>query len=398
MGSERLWNIYHKVRMLAHRRRHDSAQTLNSEKNLQGKFCFNPFSQLDIYEDGKLYSCCTAWLPTALGSIWKQPVAEAWNSPDSQAIRSSILDGSFRYCNHLICPHIQDGSLPDIEEARSNPVYRNIIDNNITRLDTLPVFINLCNDASCNLSCPSCRRQQILHTKGKEYQKRQTLQDLIKSQLFSTPTDREFRINITGSGDPFASPVFREFLFNLDGKDFPNLSIHLQTNGVLLTLKNWNRMHKIHQNIAIVLVSFDAATEATYQITRRGGHWPTLIKNMEALGQLRRNSELRLLRMDFVVQAANFREMPEFIALAKNLNADKAAFSMVLDWGTWTPAVYRKQCIWKQDHPQFEDFIKVLEDPIFDDPMVALGNLWEYRALAKKRMDSSGSRIAITLN
>ena len=385
MDAGKFWKFNHRLEERLNRRRNDAFQTPISDKNLQRKFCYRPFSQLDIYENGKLYSCCPSWLPTDIGNIWQQSIADAWNSPKSQAIRGAILDGSFRYCNHSICPHIQDGSLPDIEEAGNNPVYKNIIDHAITRLDRLPVFINLCNDASCNLSCPSCRRGRILYTRGKEYEKRQNLQDLIKSQLFSTPSEREFQINITGYGDPFASPVFRDFLFNLDGNDFPNLSIHLQTNGMLLTQKNWRKMHKIHRNISVVLVSFDAASEATYQVTRRGGHWPTLLKNMEGLGQLRRNSELKFLRMDFVVQAANFREMPEFIALAKSMHADRAAFSMVLDWGTWSPAVYKEQRVWTQDHPQFDAFLNVLENPIFDDPIVALGNLSEYRSFARRR-------------
>lgn len=372
-------------RRVLNRGMRDSTGTLNTAPDLHGRFCRNPFVQLDVYEDGRVYSCCSSWLPTPLGNLKTLAVGEAWNSQVSQKIRESIFDGSFRFCDPKVCPAIQGGTLPTIEEARRDPALREIIDRRQTRLDELPNFVNLCNDASCNLYCPSCRVGRTNHSHGKEYEKRQHLQDTVTQSLFSEPTDRDFTVNVTGSGDPFASRVFREFLYNLKGDDFPNLRINLQTNGVLLTPRNWQRMEKIHGNIAAILVSFDAATEETYAITRRGGNWRWLLDNTARLGELRKAGQLKHLRLDFVVQKANYREMPAFVTLARSLGADKVTFSMVLDWGTWPIAEYEKQCIWKQDHPEFDEFISVLEDPVFDDPFVYLGNLTEYRKFAKDR-------------
>lgn len=363
--------------------RRDSAATVNRSRPLLGYFCPNPFTQLDVYEGGRAYSCCSSWLPTSIGNVGKRPLLEVWNSDTSQAIRRSILDGSFRYCDARICPRIQADDLPSLEEARANEAWRKkIIDGQQVVIEDAPVVINLCNDSSCNLYCPSCRTQRTLHTRGREYETRQHLQDLITAQLFSRPSARHFRVNITGSGDPFASAVFRKFLFTLNGADFPNLRIHLQTNGVLLTPSNWRKMQRIHRNIAVVLISFDAASEATYAVTRPGGHWTTLLDNVRRLGELRRQGELQHLRLDFVVQQPNFREMPAFVALARSLGADRAAFSMVLDWGTWSPREYAAMCVWKQDHPQFQELLTVLRDPIFDEPIVDLGNLSACRALA----------------
>lgn len=377
-----LSRIRKKLRRMLNGNRRDSSSSLNRPQDLRGRFCPNPFSQMDVYEDGKAYCCCSAWLPASIGDIRHEAIEKAWNSPRSQAIRESIFDGSFRYCDHKICPSIQGRSLPTLEEARANPAWREIIEHRSLRLSEPPTFINLCNDASCNLYCPSCRTKRIIYAKGKEYDKRQHLQDIITAQLFSQPTQRKFSLNITGSGDPFASAVFRNFLFNLDGRDFPNLSIQLQTNGVLLTPSNWRKLEKIHANIAIVIISFDAATEATYNITRPGGDWKTLLANTRRLGELRRESRLKYLRLDFVVQKDNFTEMPRFIELGKALGADCVCFSMVLDWGTWKPAEYADKCIWKRDHPDFRSFMQVLKDPAFDDPRVYLGNLTEYRAQA----------------
>lgn len=359
--------------------------------DLQGRFCAAPFRQFDVYEGGQVHLCCSAWLPTAAGNLNTQSFEEAWNSRSAQAIRAGILDGSFRHCNHGVCPAIQGGTLPTIEQARQDPELRRIIDQRVTRLDALPWFVNLCNDASCNLWCPSCRTHRINHTEGDTLAKLRKVQDEIEHTLFAEPSDRHFHVNVTGSGDPFASRIFREFLFSIDGKDFPNLGINLQTNGVLLTPKNWRRMHRIHRNIDTVLVSFDAARPETYAVTRRGGHWASLLENVRALGEFRRRGELGQLRLDFVVQQANYREMPAFVELAESMGADYASFSKVLDWGTWSRSVFELQCIWHEDHPEFDQFLEVMRDPALARPSVVLGNLAPFREMA---MDQPSQRPA----
>jgi len=370
---------------LVKRIRPDISASLNPRHDLRGRFCPNPFKQLDVYEDGKAYLCCSNWLPTSIGNLNESDIDAVWNSAEAQRIRASILDGSFRYCDHKVCPHIQNDSLPTLRQAAADEPFGPVIAAGQTRLEQLPTFINLCNDASCNLWCPSCRTQRINYTDGPELDQRRHLQDRVVQALFAEPTDRHFRVNVTGSGDPFASTVFREFLYGLEGDDFPNLKISLQTNGVLLTPRTWQRLAGIRDNISDILVSFDAATPETYAITRRGGHWPTLLANVRRLGALRASGELRFLRLDFVVQQANYREMPEFADLARELGADQAGFSMLLNWGTWTPAEFRVRCIWRPDHPEFSQFMHVLSDPRLGQPHVDLGNLTEYRARALRQ-------------
>ncbi len=351
---------------------------LNRSVSTAGRFCPNPFRQLDVYEGGQAYLCCSSWLPTSIGNLSEQTVAQAWNSERAQAIRAGILDGSFRHCDHQVCPVIQDGRLPTLASARQHPDWASIIEQGQTRLEKLPEFINLCNDASCNLWCPSCRQERINHVDGEGLAKARELQDRIVQDLLSRPTDRHFRINVTGSGDPFASRVYRDFLFGLDGEDFPNLRISLQTNGVLLTPKNWRRMARIHPNIDQIVISFDAASPDTYAVTRRGGHWPTLLENVAALGALRQRGELAYLRLDFVVQQANYREIPAFVELAEQLGADHACFSLLLDWGTWPTPIFDIQAVWKRDHPEFPAFLEVLRDPSLTRSSVILGNLQPY--------------------
>ena len=243
----------------------------------------------------------------------------------------------------------------------------------------MPAFINMAHDRSCNLSCPSCRTQKIMYGKGAAYETRKKTHDQFVREFLTEGTDQDFTLSVTGSGDPFGSRIFREFLHEFDASGFPNLKINLQTNGVLFTEKEWGKLAGIHDNVNAVIISFDAATAATYAITRRGGHWEQLQKNMEFISELRRQGRINLLRLDFVVQKANYREMPGFIEIGKRFGVDQVYFSKAVNWGKWSAEEYRDQCIWEPDHPEHEAFADLIAQPLFDDPLVYLGNLSDYR-------------------
>jgi len=366
------------------RKMRDAEGTLNDDKDLTGYFCPHPFMQLDIYNSGDAYSCCSGWLRMPLGNVKDMPAEDLWNSQASQAIRRSVLDGTFKYCDKKVCPLIQGNMLPTKNAARARADYADMIDNERTIMDAGPTLINFCNDQSCNLSCPSCRVEKIMLSSGKLYEEKKAIHQKVVEAYLNKPNDQTFNINVTGSGDPFGSKIFREFLFELNGEDFPNMTVNLQTNGVMFTPRNFDRIHKIHGNLQNLLISLDAATAETYAITRRGGDWDKLIENLEFLVQKRKEGYFKLMRLDFVVQSDNFQEMPAFIDIAEKLGVDKLQFSMVTDWGTWTKEEYESKCIWKENHPQFDAFIKVMKHPNFDNPKVMLGNITAYRERALK--------------
>jgi molybdenum cofactor biosynthesis enzyme MoaA len=362
---------------------------VGSEEDLKNRFCPQPFDFFELQGDGRVFQCCPSWLPTSAGNFRLSSGEEVWNSQQAQAVRASILDGSFSSCRKSICPRIESGGLPTIASARRNPHYRAIIDGKKTVMEGIPRYLNLCYDRSCNLSCPSCRVEKISHLSGQNYDRARELQEKLLATYLSVPSDQAFTISITGSGDPFGSKVFREFLGNFDGANFPNVKISLQTNGVLLNPTQWQRLHKIHGKIHAVLVSFDAATEATYAITRRGGQWNALLSNMEMVGQLRRERAIKHLRLDFVVQDVNFREMEAFVGLARSFSPDRIYFSRADQWGTWTEEEFRRKCVWQEDHPDYAEFMEMLSRPVFSEKIVDLGNLSGFRRIAERLRHSA---------
>ena len=374
----------------------DSENMVNKEKDLSDRFCSRPFDFVEPHDlgDGKVFVCCPTWLHLPVGSLSNQTLYEAFNSPINQEIRKSILDGSFRYCNHKHCPIIQNDSLPlkqDILDGKKLKVFfdpdearhQNIIKNNI--IDSLrPTVYNLCYDESCNLSCPSCRANKLNINEGPVYERKLKIQKEVIDEAFGEPHNRTCRVNITGSGDPFGSKIFRELIFNIEGSNYPNLQVNLQTNGVMLTKNYWEKMHKIHVNLNTILVSLDAGNEEDYNFTRRGGNWKAVMNNLVFLSEFRKMKKFNHLRLDFLVQQKNYKGMVDFVKIGKRLGVDSCYFSLIADWGTWPVEEYKKHAIWKTDHPEFNEFIKVMEDPIFDDPIVDLGNVTDYRGYNKK--------------
>ena len=365
--------------------RRDSEEILNKDKDLNDRFCERPFDFFEAHDliVGKTFVCCPTWLPTPIGNLTEDSVEDVFNSEKAQEIRRSILDGSFCKCDHKLCPLIQNNSLPKKKDIK-NKRHRKIIDENITK-GLEPIYYNLCYDESCNLQCPSCRANKFFLKEGPDYERKIKIQEKIVTDLFLTPHQRNVTVNITGSGDPFGSKIFRDLLCSIDGSKCPNVKIDLQTNGVMFTPVYWKKMYKIHKNISTVLISLDAARRSTYDITRKGGNWKALMSNLKFVSGLRRERLIDLLRLDFVVQKDNYKDMIRFIKIGKKFKVDQVYFSLIADWGTWPEEIYEEKAIWKKTNPEFKKFMGIMSDPIFDDRIVNLGNITEYRARARKQ-------------
>ena len=309
-------------------------------------------------------------------------VETIWKSEAIQEIRATILDGSFRKCRHANCPFIAAGTLPKRDEI-TDPFYRDVIDRGLTLCDRGPTFFNLSYDDSCNLTCPSCRTEYVSVTSGPAYDERARIQARVIDAIYARSPDERVEVNITGSGDPFGSKLFREFLTSIDGAARPNLVFHFMTNGVLFTPSYWRRIQGIRNNIGRVSVSFDAATAATYAVTRRGGNWEQLLENMQLLDQLRGEGVVKKLEAYFVVQGCNFQEMPDFVRLMDRYPAlDWINFALINNWGTFSREEFDRHAIWRNEHPCYDAFMSMLRDPVLGSARVFLGNVAPYRARA----------------
>jgi wyosine [tRNA(Phe)-imidazoG37] synthetase (radical SAM superfamily) len=322
---------------------------------LADRFCGNPFEEIEIRADGRVNTCCSAWMPASIGSIQEHTPDQYWNSIEAGEIRASILDGDFSYCSRLYCPKIVQRTLQQKTQVTARH-QRDIIDKDLIVVEIKPRRVVLSEDRSCNLSCPSCRTHviQLGHHASVE------LDEIFNARIAPVLTTAE-AIKITGSGDPIGSRHFRHVLRRLTAAPHASRRIQLQTNGVLLNEKTWVDL-RLEGHVSTIWVSVDAATKATYELIRRGGSFDRLCRNLLFLGRICAEKRIDLLRLDFVIQALNFREMPQFVEFARSIGADGVHFLMLRNWGTYSPEEYERLNVGSMRHPEYEAFCEILSN------------------------------------
>jgi wyosine [tRNA(Phe)-imidazoG37] synthetase (radical SAM superfamily) len=287
--------------------------------------CAKPFETLDIQRE-HAGVCCTSWVPYSVGNPRKMNGEEIWDGEPIGLLRSSILDGSYRYCNPSYCPHLKSA-----------------LENRCESHDSChgggksPKYIQLSYDKSCNLSCPSCRHSHI-YADGEMLDELAKIKDDVVLPLLANSSAI---VSITYSGDPFASKHYRNLLRELESDIYSKVRIILATNGTLMTPDMWSELQKIWDRIKLVTISVDAATPETYSRLRPPGNWSLLIRNLKFLSTWRHQEKSRMrLVLNFCVQKANFDEMEDFLALANTLGYDEVYFQRLLNWGLFSTNQY----------------------------------------------------------
>jgi wyosine [tRNA(Phe)-imidazoG37] synthetase (radical SAM superfamily) len=328
-------------------------------------FCEKPFEFADIGTKGKVTLCCALWLPEVAGDYSSGTFMEVWNSERAQAIRGSILDGSYSHCLEQHCPHLQNKTLLKRDEV-TDPVHLDIIENNRTVLEHGPKSVVLSYDKSCNLACRTCRVEPIMLT-GEDRSEAERIQDWATGEHLKDCRE----LNVTLSGDAFGSPVFFTFLREFDASLYPELRITLCTNGIGLTERNWGRI--CNEAVDVVYVSVDAATVETYAVNR-GGNWKKLLENLRFVGTLMSKGDVKGFTLSFVVQANNYHELPAFAALGESVNASSVMFIQIGNTGVFTKEEYEERAIHLPSHPEHQQLLEVLKDPILGLSIVDLRN------------------------
>lgn len=322
--------------------------TIFSHKNLRGKFCLSPWQTIGIESNGDVVLChCSAWMPQVVGNLYQHNLKTILSSSLAQSVRASIINGDYRYCDHSRCGVIQQDQL----------IGQDLMDQDLQYITSdaalwcMPTEIWISGDITCNLSCPSCRTR-VVKVPSEQLTDLVRLGELLKSNLFSEPTDEPMLIHVSISGEVFASPLLLSMLQSICLKDFPNIRLALQTNGLLMP-RNWSRMGAIARQVESVTVSIDAATAPTYQRLRRGGLWPDLLAAMNWLGDLRQHQNIHLtVRM--VCQRDNYHEISAFYDLGESWAADRIEFSRIHNWNTYSAQEFQDIDVFSPSHALFD--------------------------------------------
>jgi len=287
-------------------------------KNLIGKFCAQPWTEISIAGNGDVRSCtCGEWNSLPIGNILDTPIEEIYSSNENlKKLRNSVLDGSFGWCKDGHCSMVNN--LPDASE---NPWVK----FNIKPTQKLPRIIMLGIDMNCNLQCRSCRDRLIFNTN-----KNPTVTKILESLVNSYKDhDEDTLIFCDGAGDIFTSRSYDDILY---GDMLPKCwKLTITTNGNLLS-KRKQQLSSIRDNIWSIIVSLDSATPDVYKKIR-GGDFNLLMAGLDILAELGIPTFLQ-----FVLQRGNYEDLLAYKEIAKKYNAGYGIqkldrrFHMSNDW------------------------------------------------------------------
>lgn len=379
-----------------------SFEKFNHGDEFKNFICPNPFVYGEVRADGDMATCC--YLPFVFGNIKRDGLEGAWNSPAAKAVRRSILDGSYSFCDKRKCATMQQVTNPEKRASYDYQIPYTLFTREQVAEGRLaktmegqmdlespgPKMISFEDDPSCNLSCPSCRIKPIMISQDESA----SMYDLEVSLLDALGPQLE-EVWFAGAGDPFVSRSYRRLYKEYDFERFPNLKFRIDTNGVPLTPKTWNELlGKVKHKVGLVCFSVDATTAETYAVTRRGGNFELLMKNLEFISKVpeRKAGMGMLLRM--IVQRKNFREMKDFVRLGQRLGVDAVVFSLLQNWGTFEKSDYATEAVHLTGNPLHAELKEILKDPVFEDDIVNLGNLSDlYFAVRGGRESQKATKV-----
>lgn len=321
--------------------------------DLNDYVCIQPFYNLEIHPYGN-YVCCPDWINHNKVGNFSDNLGELWDNHEIKEFKKSVTDGTFSKCNCEKCPFLNN--LVSKGKLLPGPIQkRDIGEKMIKNYPNTPSLINFCFDRSCNLKCPSCRKDFIIASTEEQIvinKKIKEIEDCFGKEVKT--------LRLSGSADPFASASFRKYLQTFDTSKYPNLNdIFIHTNANLWTKKMWDTMPNIHKFVKYCEISIDAATKETYETkTRLGGDWNILHENLKYIESL---EHLTHITLSFVVQQCNYKEMYLFYKHFSEVITNKPIlfqFLKINDWGSLGIDGFNTAKVWDETHKEFKSLLK----------------------------------------
>jgi len=332
---------------------------MTNKTGLVNSYCKIPWTNLLINDSGFMFACwCEGKVKKPIGNILDiKNSDEFWNVLNNNFMRESILNKSYKLCHAYKCELLQDAIL---KEKPSTTFFTDIKEN-LSKLKLRWLYLQI--DESCNLQCPSCRNDIIIH---KNNNKTKIVKDILQKveEYIITPNNDRLTIRLVGNGELFASHTLMAWFFNFDFKKYDNVDFFIHTNATLLS-KHEEFLLKIADKLEGFEVSLDAATPETYKIVRKGGNWQDVINGLQTIKKLRNISKKINLTNSFVVSSLNYKDMPEFIKFA-SANDARLVFYKVLRWQI-SEQKFKNLNIFSPTHELHEDFNQMLKSINFDN-------------------------------
>ena len=322
--------------------------------------CRVPWTTMGINMRGDMFICHSpSWIPKFVGNIVKvTDVFHALNSDIARSIRQEILTNRYYYCNNRLCNFF--GKIDPTTYNQDTTVGTNALpvseDVNLY-VREIPQNLIFDFDYTCNLQCPSCRTEVINWNNDVTFAPiNDRIADRIKHQVIDRIKNQPVLIRWAG-GEPFISRVYLDLFEYIIESGKKNIMNVIQTNGSYLRSKS-HILERLAPHIKELRISFDAATSDTYAQVRRNGIWSNLLDNAKHARDILGPQKITA---DFVVQSDNYREIPEFVNLCKDLGIHRINWQKMWNWGTWPQAEFDAKNIYNDQHPDYHKLVTVFE-------------------------------------
>lgn len=316
--------------------------------------CETPFTYVETHTNGDVSLCCPGYIGNyTIGNFYDNvPFESIWNGEKAKEFRNSILNGSYKYCNTNFCDYKP--------QEKTN---QNIFNSPHCQL---PLFVSFCHDEQCNVKCITCRNEILVNSKEKEA--------LLNSQIDTTflPLLKNAKlVSLNGGGEVFASNHMKNLIKTIT-KVYPHILFKIHSNGILFDKEHCDELG-ITNKILLAEVSIHAATKSTYDKIVIGGNFNKVMQNIKWLSSLKEKKQLKNLRLTFVITSINYKEMINFQKLANKLNCD-ASYTTYRPWDSELSKRYDEIAIFEPKHPKHKQFIKIIQNKIFDSSNCIMQN------------------------
>jgi sulfatase maturation enzyme AslB (radical SAM superfamily) len=327
--------------------------------------CRKPWNTLGVNANGNIFICSSpSWIPIFVGNLLESDnIYDILNCDAAKKIRLEILQNRYFYCNSTICGFFQ---------AEETSTYnKNFIDANtiplalptdVTQLtiDQIPYELIFDFDPTCNFKCPSCRIEHQNYNHHHVIRPiNDTIVEKIKKLIIDQIQDQPISIRWAG-GEPFMSEVYLDLFNYIIKKNKKNIKNIVQTNGSLFKSKTALLEHLL-PFISNLRISFDAGCEETYKLTRVGGNWDNLLENVKYIKDLVEQKQFEtLLAADFVVQKNNYKDLPMFANICRDLGLSMNIQKM-WNWGTWDTETFHDMNVYNPAHFLYDDLKKYVK-------------------------------------
>lgn len=323
-----------------------------------GKLCDRGRNWIQIMPGGTVRLCSWTGTDGHIGSLLDNTLPEICHGEKAARLREKLLKQDYSSCHVDDCPYLMTGEIKNFQ----------------TELGELPEYpeqLFLAFENNCNYRCISCNTCEM--TCGKTQEQIEQEYDVIESRLKEAMPYAKL-ISANGLGELFCSKRTLRLLSEWKPlAPAEECMVCLETNGSLFDEEHWKQIEgigKYYLKVSITVMSLD---EAIYQ-RLSGVKYPMkkIVDNLRFVKTLREKNIINYLELATVVQAENFRGLPEMTRrFLEEFGADLVRLRPYANWGAQSEIEEFFMNIRNPMHPWYKEYKKVLEDPIFKHPKVA---------------------------